>query len=644
MSSFMTAIDQARRNMAESDVEMLWHLYLTVHKHADLSLLGREGLLRVAFTFAQGPLGLDRHFKLSPIAERDPFFPYGTNVEENDMAASRLLQIIEDARDAKIPVDPLITDWLIKLSDHQLDNYEALFTLISFLSKSQVSLDSRHLRGIIGRVSFLGNYTACAAILHIASVQWPLLQGDIFVIKTFLEALLRIRPDSSENLPGYPAGSTNAAELKVPRYLGRKSRFHYGMIAHDTQIDPIESMEDSYQGFRAALDAVPYDLSLADLSKPDMEPGSISVVRKAIQLLAIYTRVKSEDTREYAGTELLNTAIRVFLEAKHPRMAIAAYNVLTAEPFFTVPDNETYFFLVRDAGHRREIDVISGLLRDMRQRGLEPAEQLTAELIGISARFGNPEESEKIRTTMEARGLVPDHFTEMAYIDTIFARDEMVDPLEVMESLKEKKMLNTFVANKILTLLSERILDGKASMADLEQAFRYPHFQPDSISIDIMLKMLAATPRPDLDRIKELVLALEAIQLTDGSVWGSVFKAFTRHPLKRGVNEVLMAMYKATARRRPIKAEDLPREFQDFPLLGVEPPIPSQGASVIMILQAEKFPTQKEREQARGYLKELVGWLGSGPGSENMLDAFGLLEKLPWTQRARDPRDARRTR
>ncbi|KAI9021064.1 hypothetical protein DFJ74DRAFT_671669 [Hyaloraphidium curvatum] len=545
-------------------------------------------------------------------------------VDKANVRTRRLL--LDAAQKGGIAIDEKAVTWFIQVNDRLLVSYAACKELMDFLRlECGLTLTARHLNTLVRNVAHRGNYTAFLKLLHeILTANFiPVMDG--YIVNLFLKAVAEASPAASEDLEGYARRQTIVADLAVPMWaLDKGDPAVRSRSVQRDALDPLEVEPDPGAALRDAILSGP-DVRIMDLCAPGMPQGSVTPVRKVLQLLAFAAARHREGQRDIVDAYTCTVAAGAANAWNHRRLARAVLEVLSGEPFRVSPNATLFSILLAEASDGRDSQAGERLLAQMRRLHVEPDKKLFTAMIHFYARTGRLALARDTLKEMLAAGHKPDGVTGMALLEGILTAETTVgDVKRAMELLSEggipvtiihwSKALHYFAARRDLQSM-ERIWNDMPvapnEIAVATCANAYEKFG----SADQLLAFLGGTPRQ---------------LLSTSETWSAAIRAFARRGTVSRDEEfahLAFVLCCAVLDRVPIDAAALPPGKRDLPLAGIPPPLPLPGL-LLVIFDGMRTRLGGDRlrileDKGRAYLAG-EGYSGTeGMGAEEMYRMLG---------------------
>ncbi|KAI9021071.1 hypothetical protein DFJ74DRAFT_671693 [Hyaloraphidium curvatum] len=552
-------------------------------------------------------------------------------VDEANVRTRRLL--VDAARKGGIAIDEKAVTWFIQVNDRLLVSYAACKELMDFLRlECGVTLDIRHVNTLVRNVAHGGNYTAFLKLLHEGLTANAISVVDVYTVNLFLKAVAEASPAKSEDLEGYPRRQTSVADLAVPLWALNKddSAIRSGSAQQDA-LDPLEVDPDPEAALRVAILSGP-DVGITDLCALGMPQGSVTPVRKVLQLLSFAAARHREGQRDIVDSYACAAAAEAAKAWKHRRLARAVVEVLLGDPFGVSPDAALFSILLAEASDGRDSQAGDELLARMRRLRVEPTLKLFNTAIHFYARTGRLALARDTLKEMLAAGHKPDGWTGSALLEGILTAETTVgDVKRAMELLSEAEIAVTIIHwSKALHHFAAR-----GDLQSMERIWNDMPVAPNEIAVatcanaydkfgsaDQLLAFLGGAPRQ---------------LLSTSGTWSAAIQAFGRRRTghKDGrFADLTFALCCAVLDRVPIDAAALPPGKRDLPLAGMSPPRPLAGLLLVIFeCMRTKFRGDRLRileEKSRAYL---AGEGYSGTEDMGAKEMLGMLERSKGTRR-----------
>ncbi|KAI9010261.1 hypothetical protein DFJ74DRAFT_772608 [Hyaloraphidium curvatum] len=291
-----------------------------------------------------------------------------------DKACTRMLRVFEDCIAARVTVANTAGTRFVQLNDYRLHTVPQVMNFLS-LSKGGVPISIKTLTALVRRVATEGNYTATLRLLHECSQEAKL--------------------SRSEDLPGYARTAGWVADLAVPHW--GELRFDPGSRAaipdDDNALLDIERADDPTGALRDAL-AASEPPRFAELYRPGLAPGSVSPARKIVQILRFASAPRR--CEEALNNFVVGTAIEAATTWRHHRLAHAALDCFSAEPFSIRPTSVMLDGLLSDAMYRRDFEAGDRLVERMEREGMERSPNHSATIARYYRTAGRIDLAEKV--------------------------------------------------------------------------------------------------------------------------------------------------------------------------------------------------------------------------------------------------------
>ncbi|KAI9021069.1 hypothetical protein DFJ74DRAFT_768728 [Hyaloraphidium curvatum] len=500
-------------------------------------------------------------------------------VDEANVRTRRLL--VDAARKGGIAIDEKAVTWFIQVNDRLLVSYAACKELMDFLRlECGVTLDVRHVNTLVRNVAHGGNYTAFLKLLHEGLTANAISVVDVYTVNLFLKAVAEASPATSEDLEGYPRRQTSVADVAVPLWALNKDdpAIRSGSAQRDA-LDPLEVDPDPEAALRAAILSGP-DVGITDLCAPGMPQGSVTPVRKVLQLLSFAAARHREGQRGIVDTYTCAAAAEAAKTWNHPRLARAVVEVLLGDPFGVSPNAVLFSILLAEASDGRDSEAGDELLARMRRLRLEPHLDMFNTMIRFYARTGRLALARDTVKEMVAAGHKPDDVTGLALLEGIIIAETTVEDVKrTMDVLAGAGIAITIIHwSKAL-----HHFPARGDLQSMERIWNDMPVAPNEIAVatcanaydkfgsaDQLLAFLGGAPRQ---------------LLSTSATWSAAIQAFVRQwadSKDDKFGDLAFALCGAVLDRAPVDPAALPRGTDDFPFAGLQPPKPMAGLLLVV--------------------------------------------------------------
>ncbi|KAI9021067.1 hypothetical protein DFJ74DRAFT_112239 [Hyaloraphidium curvatum] len=467
-----------------------------------------------------------------------------------------------------------------------------------------VTLNMRHVNTLVRNVAHGGNYTAFLKLLHEGLTANAISVVDVYTVNLFLKAVAVASPATSEDLEGYPRRQTSVADLAVPLWaLDKGDPAIRRRPAKRDLLDPLEVDPNPQAALRAAILSGP-DVGIRDLCAPGMPQGSVTPVRKVLQLLSFAAARHREGQRGIVDTYACAAAAEAAKAWKHRRLARAVVEVLLGDPFGVSPNAALFNILLAEASDGRDSEAGDELLARMRRLRLEPHLDMFNTMIRFYARTGRLGLARDTLKEMVAAGHKPDGVTGLALLEGILTAETTVgDVKRATELLSEGGIPVTIIHwSKALHHFAAR-----GDLQSMERIWNDMPVAPNEMAVATCANAYAKYG--DAQQLLAFLGSLPKELLSQSEIWSAAIQAFGRRWIGRQDEEfgdLAFVLCCAVLDRVPIDAAALPPGKRDLPLAGIPPPRPMPGLLLVIFgLMRTIFRGDRLRileGKGRGYL------------------------------------------
>ncbi|KAI9021057.1 hypothetical protein DFJ74DRAFT_768717 [Hyaloraphidium curvatum] len=429
---------------------------------------------------------------------------------------------------------------------------------------------------------------------------------------------------TSEDLEGYPRRQTSVADLAVPLWaLNKDDQAIRSRSAKRDALDPLEVDPDPEAALRAAILSGP-DLGITDLCAPGMPQGSVTPVRKVLQLLSFAAARHRQGQRGIVDTYTCAAAAEAAKAWNHPRLARAVVEVLLGDPFGVSPNAALFNILLAEASDGRDSEAGDELLARMRRLRLEPHLDMFNTMIRFYARTGRLGLARDTLKEMVAAGHKQDEVTGLALLEGILTAETTVeDVIRTMDLLAEARIAVTFKHwNKAL-----RHFADQGDLQSMERIWNDLPVAPNETTV-----ATCANAYEKFGSADQLLTFLDGAPrqlLSTSETWSAAIRAFARRwtvSRDEEFGDLAFALCCAVLDRVPIDAAALPLGKRDLPLAGMSPPRPMPGL-LLVVFEGMRTRFEGDRlrileEKGRAYL------VSEGHSVGPDMDAKGMHEML----------------